>query len=186
MGNKEAEYWKLFYDAIRALFVLDDMLDKQYNWYYQELFYIKLFSFLDESLNYITNCEKEFEDSRLMLEWLQHVRKWRLDLFNILSEDEIVYIQYRRTRAAHMFQHGFEYDADVPTQNDIRIVCKEGGRKNYSRVKVDICRRNVENGYKSSNDLDKDFDKKIHSVLRSMRLDLNNVYESYSVNTKVR
>ena len=42
MGNKEAEYWKLFYDAIRALFVLDDMLDKQYNWYYQELFYIKL------------------------------------------------------------------------------------------------------------------------------------------------
>ena len=31
MGNKEAEYWKLFYDAIRALFVLDDMLDKQLN-----------------------------------------------------------------------------------------------------------------------------------------------------------
>lgn len=180
MKNRQVEHWKLFYDATKALFVLDDMLAESYNWYYQELFYIKLFSFLDESLDYIATSEEEFKDSLLMTKWLQHVHNWREKLFGVLSEDEIIYLQYRRVRAAHMFQNRFEYDADIETQNSIKIVCKEGGRKKCSLGNVNASIEKVETGYSRSDELDRDLDSKIHPILHEMRLDLNSIYNSYS------
>ena len=181
MDNRQAEHWKLFYDATKALFVLDELLEEKPNWYYQELFYIKLFSFLRESPDFIAKCEEEFVSSKSILEWLQHVRNWREELFRILSEDEIIYIQYRRVRAAHMFQDGFEYDANALTQNDIRIVCKDGGNIKYSRAYVDASIKNVETRYSRSDELDRELDQKIHPILHRMRLDLNNICNSRSL-----
>ena len=178
MNNRLAEHWKLFYDAIKALFVLDDLLAANPNWYYQELFYVKLFGFLDESPKFIADCEEKFADNSFMIEWLQHVRIWREELFKGLTEDEIIYLQYRRVRAAHMFQNGFEYDADSPTQNDIKIVCKEGGRKKYSLENVNASIKTVETGYSRSDVLDRDLHSKIHPILHEMRLNLNNIYDS--------
>ncbi len=180
MENRQAEHWKLFYDATKALFVLDDMLAECYNWYYQELFYIKLFCFLDESPNYIAKCKDEFKGSLLMTEWLQHVQNWRQELFAVLSENEITYIQYRRIRAAHMFQNRFEYDADDTIQKNNRIVCKEGGRKEFSRADVVTMIKAVETDYSQSDELDIALNRKIHPVLRKMRLDLNSIYNSFS------
>lgn len=178
MDLRQAEHWKLFYDTTKALFVLDDMLFENYNWYYQELFYIKLFSFLDESPNYITKCKEEFGNSRLMKKWLQHVLNWRNDFFDKLSTDEIIYIQYRRVRAAHMFQNKFEYDANDPTYKELRIICKSGGRKKYALAKVNASIKNVESNYCRSDELDEDLGKKIHSILHKIRIELNNIYNS--------
>ena len=184
MEYKLAEHWKLFYDATKALFVLDDLLAEKPNWYYQELFYIKLFGFLDESPKFIAKCKEKFVDSRFMIEWLQHVQCWREELFEILSEDEIIYLQYRRVRAAHMFQNGFEYDTNEPNQNKLKIVCRDGGRKEYSRKDIDASIKKVEAGYSRSDELDRDLDHKIHPILHKMRLDLNDICNSCSCNRK--
>lgn len=185
MDSKLLEHWKLFYDTTKAMFVLSDKLVKNYDWFYQELFYIKLFSFLDESPNYIAKCHENFGNNELITEWLQHISDWRGKMFEKLSENWIIYIQYRRTRAAHMFQYGFEYEAYATSPNNIRIVCKEGGRRNYARANVDAIIKTIEAGYSNSYELDRDFDRRIHPTLNNMRLDLNNIYNSLSMRSHI-
>ena len=179
MTEKELEHWKLFYDTAKALFVLDDLLSEKFNWYYQELFYIKLVSFLDETIPYINKCKKIFVDHKLLQEWLQLLISWRKNIYDALTEGEAIFIHYRRHRAAHMFQDGYEYDPDSKKQNNIRILQEDGELKNYSSLQVQNCINDVTREFRRSDELDINIDAKIHPILSKMKTELNLLYNSY-------
>lgn len=137
--TEEQKHWKLFYDTTRALFVLNDILVNQAipNWYYQELFYIKLVCFMDEAVNYIEGIKAKFKDDEIRSEWLECVREGINTIIDNLSEDELIYIYYRRTRAAHMFQHGYEADPINPEKIVVKIIQKDG-TKNHTIIQKSL------------------------------------------------
>lgn len=174
--NNDQKHWKLFYDTTKALFVLNDMLAQRYNWYYQELYYIKLVSFIDESIKYIEDLKASIGNSDLFVEWLDCVREGIDTILSNISEDELVFIHYRRTRAAHMFQDGYEFDPSKPKKTIVRIRLTNDETKSYTYVETNQCINRVESCYKRSDELDQDFDQRLFLVLTNIRKDLNRIY----------
>lgn len=184
--TEEQKHWKLFYDTTRALFVLNDILVNQAipNWYYQELFYIKLVCFMDEAVNYIEGIKAKFKDDEIRSEWLECVREGINTIIDNLSEDELVYIHYRRTRAAHMFQSRYEENPNDQGNAVVRILQKDGTLKSYMNSDVVSSIERIESNYSRSDILDRDFDRKIHPLLNNLRHNLNKIYNKMGIASK--
>lgn len=184
--TEEQKHWKLFFDTTEALFRLSDGLANQVtpNWYYQELFYIKLVSFIKEAINYIEEIKAKFQDKEIMSEWLECVRGGIYTLIDNLSEDELVYIHYRRTRAAHMFQSRYEENPNDQGNAVVRILQKDGTLKSYMNSDVVSSIERIESNYSRSDILDRDFDRKIHPLLNNLRHNLNKIYNKMGIASK--
>lgn len=179
--TKEQEQWKLFYDTTKALFVLSDEITKKPNWYLQELYYIKLVSFMAESIRYIEKVKALFETNLIMQEWLDCVRKGIDSILTNLSEEELVFIHYRRTRAAHMFQLGYEYDPKKPQKTVLRIRQRDGFIKQYTYSETSKCIKQIENNYINTTDFDVYIDRKLSPLLTIIRCDLNKIYKKMAI-----
>lgn len=186
MGKKQ-EHWKLFFDTTEALFVLSDELANQVtpNWYYQELFYIKIASFLhDDTIKYLNKLQTEFGDNKVMTEWLVCIHEGIHTIINNLQEEELVFIQYRRTRAAHMFQDGYEYDPNNPNKTIVRILQEDDTLKPY--IYSDAIRHieSVKSKYRNTVEFDKYLDRKLHPLLTNLRHNLNRIYNKIDASSQ--
>lgn len=185
--KKELERWKLFFDATKALFVLSDELNAQDtpNWYYQELFYIKLASFINaDTIIYLNKLKAEFGDNIIMIEWLTCIHEGIHTIINNLQEEELVFIQDRRTRAAHMFQDGYEYDPKKPEKIIVRILQEDDTLKPY--IYSDAIRHieSVKSKYRNTIEFDKYLDRKLHPLLTNLRHNLNRIYNKIDASSQ--
>ena len=137
-----------------------------------------------EAINYIEEIKAKFEDNEIMLEWLECVRGGIYTLIDNLSEDELVYIHYRRTRAAHMFQSRYEENPNDQGNAVVRILQKDGTLKSYTNSDVVSSIERIESRCRRSDILDRDFDRKIHPLLTNLKHNLNVIYNKMGIAPK--
>ncbi|MBR4499546.1 MAG: hypothetical protein IKP11_03300 [Paludibacteraceae bacterium] len=91
----------LFLQWILDFVCLTEALINNYDRWYQQLFYIKLAELF--KAKYEDIFEDQGED-RYILKVSTCLKK----IYNVLSDDECIYILYRRDSAAHPFQDGYD------------------------------------------------------------------------------
>lgn len=181
MIDTSRKHWKLFYDSTKALFVLDDMLATKYNWYYQELFYVKLVSFFVDSLSYVKEKAYPLPNDKVVSKWFECFWNWRERILQSLSADELIFINYRRHRAAHTFQDGYEYNPNGENK-DVRILHENGKIVAHARLEIEEAIRRVTNGYKDTKEWDIEMTNRLHPLFLEMRTELNRICDIIAEN----
>lgn len=124
---------KQFIQWLYKLFGLNNELHTEYNTFYQLLFYIVVYELLTEGRDYnMRNIDSFKPKDDCHNKWFydkieEHLEKIR----NSLSDEEYVFIEYKRHTACHIFQNQYEHIQDNgkikekrKTQNIDDIVCK--------------------------------------------------------------
>lgn len=171
--------WKAFYDWTLSMFYLNDALHEKFNWYFQELFYIRVVSFLEDSVTYINNEEKPIVNKPEIDEWFSVVLDGRNKMYECLSTDEWIYFHYRRDRACHMTINSYDY-SNIGREKKWRD--KSGNKIKIPVENVLASVERIHNGpYRNSESLDIYLDLKIYPVLNSLREELQSILKKYSL-----
>lgn len=119
-----------FEQWLKFTFYLNQKLSEEYETIYQDSFYIKIYELLTEGLIYANKVHKyllrgeNHEKTNWYSKLITGLNKIKLDL----NESEILYIEYRRHSASHIFQNQYEH-----IQENLRIK-KERKLKNLEEL----------------------------------------------------
>jgi hypothetical protein len=148
--EKQYEQW------LKAFFFLNNELTNEYDFVYQDAFYVKFYELFTEGLIYanriLTSLKKGNNSEKLnwYLKFVDGLNSLRAEL----SDSEFLYIEYRRHSASHIFQNSYEH-----IQENLRIKKERNGKK-LEEIKTEI--ENLILKYGS----DKNVDKHINSKLQ--------------------
>ncbi len=103
-----------FEQWLKSLFYINNELIKNWDFVYQEMFYIKLYEVTTEGLLY---AHKVFDhlregENKNKFEWYQELISSLTNIKSGLLEEEYLYIEYRRHNTCHIFQNSYEHIQD--------------------------------------------------------------------------
>lgn len=161
----------LFIQWILDFVCVTEALSSNYDRWYQQLFYIKLAELLKMKSEEIS---PKFGKDKYILKVTTCLHK----ICDALSDDECIYIVYRRDSAAHPFQNGYDiFDTSGEKIKKERVLTFK--EKSISLGREDI-NRAIDKVLESSGNIDKNCDLEIVKKLSPSILELKEgLYENY-------
>lgn len=171
-----------FYDWMRKIWGVSIELEQEYNLYYHILYTTFLVEFLTEGEKYILESIETLKKvgNKPMLDWSCRVRDGIQEIKNQYTDEEFIYLEYRRHNSCHIFTKGYESIQDNGKIKKVRQVCtKQGGKKEILLDDFDMLSYDVLSKYGGAAIGDKNFDIAKHQlvapVLNRLFNDLNNM-----------
>ena len=125
VSTKEATENMLFLQWILDIVCLTQALNEDYNRWYQQLFYVKLVGIFE----HIEKDELPSNDT-----YIQNVKQCVNEIYENLTDDEYIYIVYRRHGVAHPLQNKYDiYNSFGVKYDKIRGVLIKGLEQQLSR-----------------------------------------------------
>ena len=112
---------------IKRLFYLNESLQKEYDSFYQQMYYIILQELISEGILYVqkvVNLLSNDTESK-NYKWFNSLLNSLIKIKKLFSEDELDFIEYKRHNACHIFQNHYE-----------RV--QDNGKFKYERKNKDI------------------------------------------------
>jgi len=111
-----------FAQWLRSTFYLNQKLFEEFDLIYQEAFYVKLYTLLEEGLKYATKVREILSKGENIskTQWYTTLIESLLKIRSSLDESELLYIEYRRHSASHIFQNDYEHIQDDLSIKKIR------------------------------------------------------------------
>lgn len=163
--NEQFNQW------LRRFFYLNSELSKKHDVFHQELFYVRLDGFFTECFEY-ANKELSYLKKNPVNAGLQNFySKLVSEITNLklnLTEDEYLYIGYRRNVVCHILQNGYEI-----IQDDFKIKKKREG------MNMNILRNKLKGFillHGGESNIDKHLNSKIQPKLISIHTNLVKLY----------
>jgi hypothetical protein len=95
---------------IRRLFFLNESLHKEYDSFYQQMYYIILQELFSEGLPYVQEkvniLNQDTENGNY--KWFNILLKSLIEIKSLFPEDELDFIEYKRHNTCHIFQNQYE------------------------------------------------------------------------------
>lgn len=155
---------------LSALMRLSEELNKEYNRYYQQLYYVKLYQLMDEGLAYSKSVVESIKDeSSYKSIWHSAIINSILSIKKMLPEEELDFIEYKRHNVCHIFQNGYEV-----VQNDGRIKQKKGD-KNIKELGASLHRVLLK--YGDDKGFDEYLTKKLYPILKELFERINAIHK---------
>ncbi len=171
-----------FYDWMRKIWGVSNELEQEYNLYYQILYTTLLVEFITEGERYILHNIMTLEkvDNKPLLDWSCRVRDGIQEIKSQYTDEEFIYLEYRRHNSCHIFTKGYESIQDNGKIKKVRQVCTRQGDKKEIRLEdFDMITYDVLTKYGGAAVGDKNFDIIKHQlvapVLNRLFNDLNNM-----------
>ncbi len=100
-----------FAQWLRSIFYLNQKLSEEFDLIYQDAFYVKLYTLLEEGLKYATKVREILSKGGNIsnTQWYSTLIESLLKIRSSLDESELLYIEYRRHSASHIFQNSYEH-----------------------------------------------------------------------------
>ena len=151
--EKQFEQW------LKFTFYLNEKLRKEYDTIYQDVFYVKIYEVLTEGIEYATKVhESLIKGSNVQkTEWYSKLITGLNKVKSSLNDPEILYIEYRRHLASHIFQNQYEH-----IQDNLRI---KKVRKNKDLKEINDQLKSMIAHYGSDREIDDYLNKKIQPIL---------------------
>ncbi|HBL33128.1 MAG TPA: hypothetical protein DDZ96_04825 [Porphyromonadaceae bacterium] len=158
------------------LFYLNDALHKQYDLFYQELFWIVLYQLLTEGNNQYLNktviLVKKINEP-YEKKWYNRLRKGLLELKDQFTTVEFEYLEYRRHNSCHIFQQDYSvFKKDNSLKNK-----KEQNRKKRSVINIELEFFSVLQKYGGDTGFDTHFRIVLYPIINQLNIDLNTIQE---------
>lgn len=153
---------------IQRLLYLNESLHKEYDSFYQLLYYINLQELLTEGLTYIQDKVNLLNQNTANgnYKWISILMKALIEIKSLFPENELDFIEYKRHNACHIFQNKYE-----SIQNNGKIKT-ERNSKNIKIMQNEF--QNILIKYKG----DREFDIYLTSTLYPVLSNLHNTLQS--------
>jgi len=150
-----------FFDWLRKVFFLAEELQKGYNRFYQELFYINVFQFITEGKNYVN--EILIVKSPKSVDYLKYdeIKLCIEKIESSLTVDELELIEYQRHCSCHMFQNHYE----LILKNNGGINTKRKGR---GIIEMREKFSEILTSHRDKSGFNKYFNDKIHPIVMNL------------------
>lgn len=173
MNEKEIEFFleesslrlhvehEQFFDWLRKVFFLAEELQKGYNRFYQELFYVRVYQFITEGKNYIGEILKVKTPKSIDYSKYNEIKLCIDKIESSLTDDELALLEYQRHCSCHMFQNHYE----LLLKNNGGINTKRKGR-NIIELREKI--REILSDHRDKSGFDKYFNDKLYPIVTSL------------------
>ncbi|AWW32139.1 hypothetical protein DN752_19450 [Echinicola strongylocentroti] len=160
-----------FEQWLKSLFYLNNELTKNWDFIYQEMFYIKLYEVLTEGLVFavkvLQSLEKGYNENKR--EWYNSLIDGLNEIKHELSKEEKDYIEYRRHGVCHIFQNGYEH-----IQENLKI---KRIRKDEDLHNINARLKQIITNHGSDKNVDIFLNSKLQPKLINLYIRLTKIYD---------
>ncbi len=155
-----------FEQWVKYIFYLNAKLQKEYDAVYQDAFYVKLYEMSSEGIGYATKVynymkkSNNLDKANLYSTLINGFEKIIADL----NEPELLYIEYRRHSASHIFQNQYEF-----IQDNLTI---KKSRKGKDLKEIDSILKNLVKKHGNDRQIDKYLNSKIQPKLTKLYMSI--------------
>lgn len=162
--EKQFEQW------LKFTFYLNEKLREEYDSIYQDAFYIHVYEILTEGLTYANKVYEGLLKSKNLkkIKWYSELINGLNKVKSDLSDSELLYIEYRRHIASHIFQNSYEF-----IQDNFKIK-KERNKENLKDIKEKLNTLIINHG--GDRELDDFLNHKIQSYLKKIYENLQSIH----------
>jgi len=157
---------------LNMLFHLNHELNNEYNSVMMNYFYVLLYEATNTGKEYINSVYNSIEGSNTKNERTFSVLQKNIPLLlDDFDEDEILYLNYRRDDASHMFTNSWEIDIDFK-KDKLKDKKKKQDIREIDKTLINVIKKH---GGPSEENVDVYFLKILHNKLIDLNNELKNV-----------
>ena len=167
--NFQFEQW------IRKMFYLNSELRKEYNLFYQELFWVTIYQFLTEGEYYLRDIKSVVDKGTNYhkKKWYGRLLEGMIEIKSQFKQNDFEYLQYRRHNVCHIFQQ----DYSVFNKDNSLKTMKGQTRKNKSIINIEIMFFSILDEYGNDEGFDKHYRSSLFTIIDKLYNDLQDIQQ---------